>query len=213
MLRNDKTNFSPFRNAMLMVLQNTRVEDKELGVNTNLLKLCFIEDPQAAVKLKAPTGRELDKYRFANDSTIIMIAKCLEYRLQPKHGDMGEAYLLWEFLRPVRSIIVAAAAAAEIEDLACSKFDSNTAYFDEMVSLYSNLKIKQGNDVINSRRFVLLIIQGLQEVIENETLCTIYLYPKFQNNILTLDLLKDDIIICDMQVLRHDTKEHMHHIK
>jgi hypothetical protein len=135
MLRNDKINFSPFRNAMLMVLQNTRVEDEELGVNTNLLKLCFIEDPQAAVKLKALTGRESDKYRFANDSTIIMIAKCLEYRLQPKHDDMGEAYLLWESLRPVRSVIIAAAAVAEIEDLACSEFDNNSAYFDEMVSL------------------------------------------------------------------------------
>jgi hypothetical protein len=112
---------------------------------------------------------------------------------------MGEAYLLWESLRPVRSVIIAAAAVEEIEDLACSEFDNNRAYFDEMVSLYSNLKIEQGNDAIESRRFLLLIIQGLQEVIENETLCTIYLYPKFQNNTLTLDLLKDDIIICDQE--------------
>jgi hypothetical protein len=195
-----------------MVLQNTRVEDKELGVHTNLLKLCFIEDPQATFKLEALAGRELDKYRFANDSTIIMIAKCLKYRLQPKHDDMGEAYRLWESLRPVRSIIVAAAAASEIEELEFSQFDSNTAYFDEMVSLYSNIKIEQGNDAINPRRFLFLIIQALQEVTDNETLCTIYLYPKFQNKTLTLDLMKDDIIICEMQKARHKRTHASHQV-
>jgi hypothetical protein len=123
---------------MLMVLKNSKIE------GNNLLELTFIEDAEAKTKIENLEGRSLKLFQYANDSAIIMIAKCLEKRLVPRHDDKRYACQIWEMLKPTRSVIIAFQAARDIEQLRCQDFDSNLLYYEEMVSLYDQLVLEQG---------------------------------------------------------------------
>jgi hypothetical protein len=108
-LAKNKKNFFSFRNGMLMVIKNTKIGGE------NLLDLAYIEDAEAKTKIKNLEGRDLKLFQYANDSAIIMIAKCLESRLGPKHDEPRYSYQIWEMLKPPRSVIIAFQAAREIE--------------------------------------------------------------------------------------------------
>jgi hypothetical protein len=103
-----------------------------------------------------------------------MIAKCLDALLQPKHDDHGHTYQIWEDLRPIRSVIIANEAASKIEQLRCQDFDSNELYVEEMVSLFEQLVLEQGTDVMTMKRLHLLIILGLQSLPNNKQFASLY---------------------------------------
>jgi hypothetical protein len=82
-------------------------------------------------------------HEFANHSAIIMIAKCLDALLQPKHDDHGHAYQIWEYLKPIRSVIIANEATQKIGQLRCQDFDSNEIYVEEIVSMFEQLHLNK----------------------------------------------------------------------
>jgi hypothetical protein len=74
-LMRNKANYMQFRNGMYLVLRNPRAGGK------NLLEICFVEDPEAEAKVSNLTKEQSTVYEFANESAIMIIARCVNFRL------------------------------------------------------------------------------------------------------------------------------------
>jgi hypothetical protein len=184
-LQVNKTNFMQFQNGMFLVFKNTRVSGK------NLLEICFLGDPDARVKVANLTKEQRRVYDFANECAIMIIARCVDVRLHMNFQKEIHAYKFWNSLKPTRSLIAAAKAVREIENLKREEFDNNVTYYDEMILLYNKLLLEQDKTILHERRFILVLIEGLQSIDENESLTMNHLFPLFNEDLLTVDKFRN----------------------